>query len=126
MRFNRTTAWFTSLAYLVASALSLLLHSHPHDVSQLNASACHTHCDRGAADPHACEQQGHDDDHSSPKPASDDDCLACRFVAQSATVSLPPPEPGRLPLVAELRSSPPRVVVQPPHSSALARAPPIG
>ncbi|HQU43079.1 MAG TPA: hypothetical protein PK867_09710, partial [Pirellulales bacterium] len=74
-----------------------------------------------------CDRPSHaeHDDSSLPGPASDDDCLACRFVAQSALILLPAPQKAITPLVVELRSPAPMFFVEPVHSSGPARAPPI-
>ena len=119
MRFirSRFAVATASLAYLLASALSGLMHNHVHGPSHADAPKL-------TLERHLVEQPEHDHD-SSPVPISDDDCLACRFVTQSALVSMPAPEPGLTPIVVEVRSPAPTFFVEPIHSHGLARAPPL-
>ena len=113
------------LAYLLASALSGLMHSHAHGPSHAEVSDSRANDQALSLDQHLVAPAGHDD-HSPPVPVSDDDCLACRFVAQCALVSMPAPEPGLTPLVVELPCPALRYFVEPLRLSGLARAPPIG
>lgn len=126
---NRSTAWICGLAYLLASALSGLLHNHSHS---RHSHSRHSHgphiaqCEQAHSDEHRGEMPGHAADPSTPEPLSDDDCLACRFVAQCATVSVPMPDLAPRPIVAEVRVSAPIFFIEPVYSNALARAPPLG
>ncbi|HVA49046.1 MAG TPA: hypothetical protein VNH11_21975 [Pirellulales bacterium] len=129
MRFvrSRPTVCTAALAYLLASALSGLLHNHAHGpacVEHGPSDRMHGHLAGVELD---CDHVSHaeHDGSSLPGPASDDDCLACRFVAQSALILLPPPQTAITPLVVELRSSVPTFFIEPVHKSGLARAPPI-
>jgi len=122
---SRFAVAMASLAYLLASALSGSMHNHATGPSHVDASCRHAGIHELTLDGHFSEQPGHEDD-SSPAPISDDDCLACRFVTQSALVSMPAPQPALTPIVVEVRSSAVRFFVEPVHSSGLARAPPIG
>lgn len=127
MRFirSRFAVATASLAYLLASALSGLMHNHAHGTAHVAAPLHQADAHDLSFEWHLGEQSEHDDD-SSPSPVSDDDCLACRFVTQSALVSMPAPEPALDPIVIEVRSAAPTFFVEPIHSSGLARAPPIG
>jgi hypothetical protein len=127
---HRSTAWVAGLAYLLASALSGLLHQHAqgghsHDSHSHVASCTDDHSEGLAAAEQHRGIAGHEGDPSSPEPFSDD-CLACRFVAQGAVVSVPSSDLAPRPIVAEVRVSAPRFFIEPVYSSSLARAPPLG
>lgn len=126
---HRITALIACLAYLSASALSGSLHSHSHDDSQ-----AHQHCDvsRGehahhpaADDDHLADLGGAHEDAPCPAPLSDDDCAACRFVAQAAVFSVPTPDVAPRPMAAEVRVVALSFFIEPVQSSRLARAPPL-
>jgi hypothetical protein len=126
---RRSTAWIAGLAYLVASALSGLLHDHSHpahsDGCELHVATCgDAHHDGLQGDSHETASLP---EHGPPSdPLSDDDCAACRFVAQCAVVSVPAADLTPLPVVAEVRIAAPIFFIQPIYSSGLARAPPLG
>lgn len=123
MRFARSQSAvvLAAVAYLAASALGGLLHSHHHGLSHSDSAACGLNHD-GHTSP---ADQSPADENNSPTPLTDDDCLACRLAAQSGLVYLPTPEAGLCPLVVELRSAPPIFFVESVQSCGLARAPPI-
>lgn len=118
---RHSTAWIAGLAYLLATGLSGLLHDHQHGSHSHAVPGTIAYSDGSAA----CDAE-HEHDGCPSTPESDDDCLACRFVTQSAVVSVPLPEPTMQPIVAEVRLSAPRFFVEPVYSCALARAPPLG
>lgn len=127
---HRITASIACLAYLLASALSGSLHSHSHDDAH-----AHQHCDvfggehanhPAAHDDHLADLGDTHDDAPSPAPLSDDDCAACRFVAQAAVFSVPTPGVAPRPIAAEVRVVTPSFFIAPVQSSRLARAPPLG
>lgn len=122
MRFARSQSAvvLAAVAYLAASALAGLMHNHHHGQSHGDAAPC----DLNHAHTSPAEPSPSDESHS-PAPLTDDDCLACRLVAQSGMVCLPTPEVGLCPLVVELRCAPPMFFVEPVQSCGLARAPPI-
>ena len=129
MRFvrSRLTTCLAALAYLLAAALSGLMHDHGHGPSSVeHFAAGHHHADHlpGVVESNA----GHDSDHGHhpPAPVSDDDCAACRFVMQSAVVVVAAPAAGLTPLVAELRAAAPSFFIEPIRLCGLARAPPLG
>ncbi len=90
-------------------------HSHGHN---------HCHHAHGKASGHV-HALATDQDQGERCPSSDDDCVVCRFVAQSAVRPVPAPEPYRGEQVAELRqilpAAPPPVFL----ACGLARAPPV-
>lgn len=116
----RSAAWVFGLAYLLASTLSGFLHSHAHEKDALCSTAAHAH---HAPDDEYCV--GHEEHSPTSPPLSDDDCAACRFVAQCALVSVPVAEPIQSPVVAELRVVVPVYFIEPVHTDRLARAPPL-
>jgi hypothetical protein len=121
MRFarSRSTVCLAALAYLLATALSGLMHDHGHAAGEVHAG-----------DPAGIKSEadtGHDADHGEPAtPVSDDDCAACRFVTQSAVVVVAAPAAGLTPIVAELRVSAPSFFIESIRLCGLARAPPLG
>lgn len=125
---RRTTAWFVVLAYVLASSLSALFHNHSHGCASCIATCGHEH--HHSDDHHEATSAGHADDHhgesSAPRLPNEDDCLACRYVAQSAVVAVPMPRPSPARVVEELRVATPRIFIAPVHVSQLARAPPLG
>ena len=126
----RSTAWICGLAYLLASALSGLLHNHVQDGHSHGPHGELAQCDQAhgdglAGDEHRDELPGRAGDHSTPEPLPDCDCLACRFVAQCAMVLVPAPVLTARPIVAEVRISAPVYFIEPVYSNALARAPPL-
>ncbi len=126
---HRSAAWIAGLAYLVASALSGLLHDHSHpshsDACELHVAGCHdAHHD--GLDGDACETASIPDRDLPSDPLSDDDCAACRFVAQCAVVTVPNADLMPLPVVAEVRVWATIFFIQPIYSTGLARAPPLG
>lgn len=118
----RSAAWVFGLAYLLASTLSGFLHSHAHEKDALCSAADHAHHAPGDGLGHFAEHEEHSP--TSP-PLSDDDCAACRFVAQCALVSIPAAEPIQSPVEAELRVAVPIYFVEPVYTHQLARAPPL-
>lgn len=128
MRFvrSRSTACAAALAYLLAAALSGLLHDHEHESASFEQIAGHTHAGDLVGLP-AREASDHAEGGTSlPPPVSDDDCAACRFVTQSAVVVVAAPATGLTPLVAELRVAAPHFFIEPIRVRGLARAPPMG
>ncbi|HVX59284.1 MAG TPA: hypothetical protein VHC19_01735 [Pirellulales bacterium] len=137
---RRRIAWGVAVCYLWASALSGMWHNHAGDACCAAALAeAEQHAvshDSGHSHGHGHCHHSHGDasshDHALAKeqdqgercPASDDECVVCRFVAQSALRPLPAPEPYRGEQVAEVRQILP--VAPPPVFLAcgLARAPP--
>ncbi|HVX10850.1 MAG TPA: hypothetical protein VHC22_06690 [Pirellulales bacterium] len=126
---RRSTAWIAALAYFVASALSGLLHNHSHPG---HSEACETHV-AGCGEAHrdglpsdSCETASLPERGLPPDPLSDEDCPACRFVAQCAVVSVPAADLTPLRVVAEVGVSAPVFFIEPIFSNGLARAPPLG
>lgn len=135
---RRRIAWGVAICYLWASALSGMWHNHSGDAccAPAHAEAEHHAASHGAGHSHGHCHHAHGNasshDHALAKeqgrpercPSSDDDCVVCRFVAQSALRTLPAPEPYRGEQVAEVRQILP--VAPPPVFLAcgLARAPP--
>lgn len=118
---RRRIAWAIALCYVWASALSGMWHNHAHEHPSGHAAeqaAEHVRHDcHGDTDAHqdSCDPHG---------PASDDDCVVCRFVAQSAVEPPQTPLPTRGPSVVEAPARLPEAVAPVFFSCSLARAPP--
>ena len=120
---HRRTACCVAVCYVLASTFSGLWHTHagascaaaPFE-ADADHSSHHEHAGHEAVAGEGCE-------HGS-CPSGDDDCVVCRFVAQSALSTLPVAEPGPSVVVAEVRplapAAPPKAIL----SCSLARAPP--
>jgi hypothetical protein len=116
---HRRIAASLAVCYVLASTLSGLWHSHagePRAAGAIEHGSAHEHADHGAGASEGC------DDHGCP--SSDDDCVVCRFVAQSALPIFSAPELGRCELVVEVRQVLPAALLVAIVSCSLARAPP--
>src|SRR3569623_1776984 len=118
---RRRIAWAIALCYVWASARSGMWHDHAHE--HAGGHACkqvaehvHHHCHGDTVAP-----QDSSDRHG---PTSDDACVVCRFVAQSAVEPPQAPLPTRGPLVVEAPAHVPEAVAPVFFSCSLARAPP--
>lgn len=126
---HRRIAWAVAVCYVLASTLSGMWHSHAGE--RCDAGKCHASAvaesaaDRCSHHHHAGHEHevGHGCEHPS-CPSDDDDCVVCRFVAQSALSTLPIAEPAKSVVVAEVRAMAPSAPVIAILSSGLARAPP--
>lgn len=125
---SRSAVCLAALAYLLAAALSGLMHDHGHAPSSVEQFAAGRHHADDLPGVVGERNAGHDSDHGhhSPVPVSDDDCAACRFVTQSAVVVVVAPAVGLTPLVAELRAAAPSFFIESIRRCGLARAPPLG
>ncbi|HVW38398.1 MAG TPA: hypothetical protein VHB99_13875 [Pirellulales bacterium] len=122
---HRRTAWVVAVCYVLASTLSGMWHTHADErchVGENHASAAASHCSHHHHADHE-QEAGQGDGHES-CPAGDDDCIVCRFVAQSALSMLPVAESGPSVVVAEVRPVAPSAPVIAILSCGLARAPP--
>lgn len=126
---HRRTAWAVAVCYVLASTLSGMWHTHAggqwhagqrHVSAAAESAAGHSSHHHHARHEHEVCQGG---EHES-CPAGDDDCVICRFVAQSALSTLPVAEPAKSVVVAEVRPLAPPAPVIAILSCGLARAPP--
>lgn len=126
---HRITASIAGLAYLLASALSGSLHSHSHgemDAQHDCVALVGEHQQHAVGhDDHLSDLSGKHEDAPCPQPLSDDDCAACRFVAQPALFCVPTVDLTPAPAAAEVRVVAPSIFIEPIYSSGLARAPPL-
>jgi hypothetical protein len=119
--FRRRIAWAIALCYVWASALSGMWHNHAHE--DAGGHACKPVVEHVHHDCHG-DTVAHQDSSDRHGPTSDDDCVVCRFVAQSAVKAplAPPVTWGQL--IVEAPAHLPAAVAPVFFSCSLARAPP--